>query len=56
MPPLEKFEQEVRALIGQGCIPLDSAIQQVQQTYPTLVQDANQVVKIKQRIARDLRK
>jgi hypothetical protein len=53
MPPHEQFEQKVRELTAQGCTP-DAAIQQVQQTYPNLVRNANEILKIKQKIVRDL--
>lgn len=55
MPPHEKFEQEVRRLVLQECIPLNAAIQKIKHDYPNLVNDANTIFKIKQKIARDLR-
>jgi hypothetical protein len=54
MPSYQEFEANVRKLISQG-VNLDQAIQDVRNVYPSLVSDKNELLKMKQRIDRELR-
>ncbi|UBF28525.1 hypothetical protein K9N68_11980 [Kovacikia minuta CCNUW1] len=54
MAPHDLFEREVEQLINQGC-NLEQAIQIAMQNYAHLAIQADELFKIKQRIARKMR-
>jgi hypothetical protein len=54
MAPHDQFEREVERLISQG-YNLDQSIQTVMQNYPHLAIQADELLRIKQRIAKKMR-
>jgi uncharacterized protein YoaH (UPF0181 family) len=54
MPSYQEFVANIRKLISQG-VHVDQAIQDVCNGYSDLVSDKNELLKMKQKIDRDLR-
>lgn len=55
MAPHDQFEREVEQLVNRGC-SIDQAIQLAMQNYTHLAIQADELFKIKQRLARRMRK
>ena len=54
MAPYDQFEREVKELISQGC-SLDDAIKEAMKNYSDLANQADELLRIKQKIQREER-
>lgn len=54
MAPNDQFERDVESLVSQGC-SLDQAMELAMQNYAHLALQADELLKIRQRIARKTR-